>query len=66
MNLTAPHAWTQKSERGRTNVTLQPAGKLEEFFVTMSALDHQPTQKEIETIFAANEMQVVGPPLKIE
>ena len=61
-----PHAWTQKSETGKMTVILQPAGKLEDFFVTIAALDHEPTQKEIEKIFADNEMQVVGPPLKLE
>jgi quercetin dioxygenase-like cupin family protein len=61
-----PHAWTQVSEKGKMTVVVQPAGKLENFFVTMSALDHDPTHKEIEKIFADNEMQVVGPPLAIE
>ena len=61
-----PHAWTQVSEKGKMTVILQPAGKLEDFFVTMSALDHEPTAKEIAKIFADNEMQVVGLPLKID
>ncbi len=60
------HAWTQVSEKGKMTVILQPAGKLENFFVTMSQLDHEPTQTEIAKIFADNDMQVVGPPLKIE
>ncbi len=60
-----PHAWTQVSEKGKMTVVLQPAGKLENFFVTMSALDHEPTPEEVAKIFAANEMQIVGPPLKI-
>ena len=60
-----PHAWTQVSKTGRMTVILQPAGKLEDFFVTMAALDHEPTQQEIAKIFADNEMQVVGPPLQI-
>ncbi|MBL7873614.1 MAG: cupin domain-containing protein [Cyclobacteriaceae bacterium] len=59
------HAWTQVSETGKMNVIMQPAGKLEDFFVTVAALDHEPTQKEMEKIFADNEMQVVGPPLKM-
>jgi quercetin dioxygenase-like cupin family protein len=59
------HAWTQVSEKGKMTVTMQPAGKLENFFVTMAALDHEPTQPEIAKIFADNDMQVVGPPLKI-
>jgi quercetin dioxygenase-like cupin family protein len=60
------HAWTQISEKGKMTVILQPAGKLENFFITMSQLDHEPTQSEIAKIFADNDMQVVGPPLKIE
>ena len=60
------HAWTQVSEKGKMTVILQPAGKLENFFVTMSQLDHEPTQSEITNIFSDNDMQVVGPPLKIE
>ena len=60
------HAWTQVSEKGKMIVTMQPAGKLENFFVTMAALDHQPDQEEIAKIFSDNEMQVVGPPLKLD
>lgn len=60
------HAWTQKSARGKMLVTMQPAGMLENFFVTMAALDHQPSQEEVEKIFSSNEMQVVGPPLKLD
>jgi quercetin dioxygenase-like cupin family protein len=61
-----PHAWTQVSEKGKLTVIFQPAGKMEEFFVTMAALDHEPTNKEIAQIFIDNEMRVVGPPLKID
>ena len=61
-----PHAWTQVSEKGKMNVIVQPAGKLENFFVTMSALRHEPSQEEIARIFADNDMKVVGPPLKID
>ena len=46
-------------------VIFQPAGKLEEFFVTLAALKTEPTPQEIAKIFAANEMKVVGPPLKV-
>lgn len=47
-------------------VVLQPAGKLEDFFVTVAALDHEPTPEEMQAIFADKDMQVVGPPLKID
>jgi quercetin dioxygenase-like cupin family protein len=60
------HAWTQVSEKGKMTVIMKPAGKLENFFVTMAALDHTPDQQEIARIFSENEMQVVGPPLKID
>lgn len=61
-----PHAWTQVSEKGKMTVIFQPAGKMEEFFVTMAGLKNEPTSEEIAKIFIENEMQVVGPPLKIE
>jgi quercetin dioxygenase-like cupin family protein len=60
-----PHAWTQVSEKGKMTVTFQPAGKMEEFFVTMAALENEPTTEEIAKTFAENEMQIVGPPLKL-
>ena len=61
-----PHAWTQVSKSGKMTVTLQPAGKLENFFVSMAALDHEPSQEEIAKLFDANEMKIVGAPLKID
>ena len=63
---TVPHAWTQVTEKGRMTVILQPAGKLEEFFVKMSSLEKEPTPKEIAQIFADHDMNVVGPPLKLD
>lgn len=61
-----PHAWTQKSETGRMLVIVQPAGKLENFFLTMAALNHEPDSEEIKQIFSKNQMRVVGPALKLE
>lgn len=61
-----PHAWTQVSEKGKMTVTFQPAGKMESFFVTVAALEHEPTKEEMAKIFADNDMQIVGPALKIE
>jgi quercetin dioxygenase-like cupin family protein len=60
-----PHAWTQVSEKGKMTVTFQPAGKMEEFFVTMAGLKDEPTAEQIAQIFIDNDMKVVGPPLKI-
>lgn len=61
-----PHAWTQVSEKGKMTVLFQPAGKMEAFFVAVAALTHEPTKEEMAKIFTDNEMQVVGPPLKID
>jgi quercetin dioxygenase-like cupin family protein len=61
-----PHAWTQVSQRAKMNVIVQPAGKLEEFFVTMAAFKGEPTKEQIAKIFLANEMEVVGPPLIVD
>ncbi|SDM33551.1 Cupin domain-containing protein [Catalinimonas alkaloidigena] len=61
-----PHAWTQVSARGKMTVLLQPAGQLEEFFVTLASLQYEPTPDEIARIFADHGMQVVGPPLSLD
>lgn len=60
------HAWIQVSQTGKTLVLVQPAGKLEEFFVTMSGLQKPPTPDELAKHFADNEMKVVGPPMKLD
>lgn len=61
-----PHAWTQVSPKGKMTVFFQPAGKMENFFLTTSSLDHEPSKEELSKIFEDNEMTVVGPPLKID
>lgn len=61
-----PHAWTQVSDNVKMTVIVQPAGKLEEFFLTMAALKEEPSKEQIAKIFLDNEMEVVGPTLKVE
>jgi quercetin dioxygenase-like cupin family protein len=61
-----PHAWTQVSEKGKMNVIFQPAGKMENFFISVAALNHEPTHAEMAQLFLDNEMKIIGPPLKIE
>jgi len=60
------HAWIQVSERAKMTVIVQPAGKLEEFFVHMSSLQKEPTKEEMVKIFADHHMLVVGPPMQTE
>jgi quercetin dioxygenase-like cupin family protein len=61
-----PHAWTQVSAKGKMTVLFQPAGKMEDFFIAVAALDHEPTKEEMAKLFADNDMQIVGPPIKVE
>lgn len=60
-----PHAWSQLSESGKMTVMLQPAGKLEDFFVALAAFTNPPSPEEIARLFLAHEMEVVGPPLTV-
>jgi quercetin dioxygenase-like cupin family protein len=66
MPMKVPHAWTQVSDKGKMTVLFQPAGKMENFFITIAALEKEPTPAEMAKHFADNDMQIVGPPLKIE
>lgn len=61
-----PHAWTQVSKRGKMMVLLQPAGHLEDFFVELAAFSHIPTPDEMARLFKKHDMEIVGPPLKID
>jgi quercetin dioxygenase-like cupin family protein len=61
-----PHAWMLLSEKGTTHTLVQPAGKLEDFFVKLKAIDHVPTPDEIAKISIECGMTIVGPPLKLE
>jgi len=61
-----PHAWTQLSRKAKMNVIVQPAGKLEAFFITIAALPTEPTKEQIAKIFSDNEMEVVGPPIRVD
>jgi quercetin 2,3-dioxygenase len=60
-----PHTWIQLTDRGRMIYFLQPAGKMEEFFATMSKFMAPPSPEEIDRIHAAHDMKVVGPPLSL-
>ena len=61
-----PHAWNQLSENGKMIVTFQPAGKMEDFFLSVAALDLEPTNEEMAKVFSDHDMEIVGPSLKFE
>ncbi len=60
-----PHTWIQLSDTGKMIYMMQPAGKMEEFFVLMNRLKEMPTPAQIDKIHAAHQMKVVGPPLSL-
>ena len=46
-------------------VLFQPARKMENFFVKLAAMEHEPTKEEMSKLFTDNEMKIVGPVLKV-
>jgi quercetin dioxygenase-like cupin family protein len=64
--MNVPHAWTQVSAKGKMTVLFQPAGKMEDFFLAISAFTHEPTKEEMAKLFMDSEMKIVGMPLKID
>jgi quercetin 2,3-dioxygenase len=61
-----PHTWIQLSDKGKLIYYLQPAGKMEEFFMTMNNLKGRPTAEEIDKIHATHGLKIVGPPLSLK
>jgi mannose-6-phosphate isomerase-like protein (cupin superfamily) len=60
-----PHAFIQLSEKGKMIVSYLPAGKMEAFFAVTDKWTSPPNKEEIAKVFAAHDMEVVGPPLKV-
>jgi quercetin dioxygenase-like cupin family protein len=60
------HAFIQLTQKAKTLVSYLPAGKMEEFFAVTDKWNMPPSAEEIYKVFADHEMQVVGPPLKME
>ena len=60
-----PHTWIQLSEKGKMIYFLQPAGKMEEFFILMNSLKERPSQEAMDRYHAEHGMKVVGPPLSL-
>ena len=62
-----PHAWAQVSDESGTMLTVaSPAGTFETFMEDTTRHATLPTPDEIEKAFAAHDMTVVGPPLKLD
>ncbi len=63
---TVPHTWIQLSERGQLFYLLQPAGKMEEFFLRLTELDGKGTPEEYAAMGKMAAIENVGPPLQRE
>lgn len=61
-----PHTWIQLSDRGKLIYMVQPAGKLEEFFVKMNSFKVPPSAEEMQRISREHGMKNVGPPLTLK
>ena len=60
------HAFLQKTEKGKMIVSYFPAGKMEAFFKFTDKWTSPPSKEAVAQAFADHDMQVVGPPLKVE
>ncbi|GAB4041619.1 cupin domain-containing protein [Spirosoma gilvum] len=61
-----PHSWIQLSEHGKQVYMVQPAGKLEDFFLKMNELKGPPTEELSQKLHKEHGMTVVGPPLMLK
>jgi quercetin dioxygenase-like cupin family protein len=61
-----PHTWIQTSKRGKLIYILQPAIKMEEFFLAMDDLGRPPSEEEVQKISLAHGIRNVGPPLTLQ
>lgn len=61
-----PHTYAHLGDgQGRLLIAYQPAGDMENFFLEISRWAGPPSISEVQRIFSAHGMEVVGPPLKI-
>ena len=60
------HALIQLSEKGKMIVSYLPAGKMEKFFDVTNQWSSPPSKEEIAKVFVDRDMQIVGPPLKVD
>lgn len=59
------HAFIQLTEKAKMVVSYMPAGKMEAFFKATDQWTSPPSKDDIVRIFEEHDMQVVGPPLKM-
>ena len=61
-----PHTYAHLGNgQGRLLIAYQPAGDMEEFFLEVSKLAGPPSASEVQRVFRAHGMEVLGPPLNV-
>ena len=61
-----PHTYAHLGDgQGRLLIAYEPAGDMEDFFLEVSRLAGPPSASEVQRVFRAHGMEVVGPPLKV-
>lgn len=63
---TVPHTWLQLSDVGKMTYLVQPAGKLEDFFLKMNELKGPPAEDLVQKMHEEHGMTVLGPPLALK
>jgi mannose-6-phosphate isomerase-like protein (cupin superfamily) len=62
-----PHVWAHVGEgTGRMLIGFQPAGRMEAFFAEATMLGGIPAGPELARLFHDHDMELLGPPLKLE
>jgi mannose-6-phosphate isomerase-like protein (cupin superfamily) len=61
-----PHVWASVSDTSTMLMAVQPAGTLEAFFQELAKLPPHSPKEEIDKLFEAHGMKMVGEPLKVE
>jgi mannose-6-phosphate isomerase-like protein (cupin superfamily) len=61
-----PHTYAHLGDgQGRLLIAYQPAGDMEDFFLEVSRLAGSLSAGDVQRVFRAHGMEVVGPPLKV-
>jgi mannose-6-phosphate isomerase-like protein (cupin superfamily) len=60
-----PHAFANISDTGKLMIIYQPAGTIEQFFLDGSRL-RNPTPSDLQALYRAHGLEIVGLPLKVD
>lgn len=58
-----PHAFAQRGQSGRMLFMFTPAGRMEDYFRRLAALEGPPEPERVAALFADHGMSLIGPPI---